>query len=168
MSYTPQEPVFTATPAFCQHVTTAVNVIQVAAKSLEHETHCQMVGMGRTLPVLLAQSQLIDHHRDDSESGFPDNLKQRFVESRRFCCVLKVREVATPVEDVLTMQDRRVIRVMWNVPFLERLKLLVKSEIIGVAEPATNEAKISVAWLIELVENMIAGFVQVEPVALLK
>jgi hypothetical protein len=142
-------------------------MVQIPTVPLQEETECQMVRVGRRR-VALPEAELVDYDSHDLELSPGDEVKQVSIEPCGHLRVAQPPKRTPPVDDVLSMQDHWLIGAVWQVLLLEALQIPVESEIVGTAKPAAEKTQVPVAWLVELVEDVIARLVNVESVPLFR
>jgi hypothetical protein len=86
----------------------------------------------------------------------------------RFGGVAKVFESLSRVDHIFAMKDHRIVRMMRQILGFECLDGFVELQIVGIAEPATEEAQVPVCKLFGFAKNVISRLVQIDPVAVLE
>ena len=124
--------------------------------------------MCRRVAVLLSQGQLVDHHGDNPELGLFDQPQKGVIECSRLAWILETSEAPATVDDVVTVQNGRIVRMVRQMLPLEIPQPFMKRHVLRVAEPAAQQTQKPVTRLVQMFEHMVPRFVQVEPVTVRK
>jgi len=127
-----------------------------------------MIGVRRRFAIGGAQGGFVNDHSNHAKFCSRDDGEQVTIKCCALLFILQNLKHASSVDDLFTVQDDRVIRVMMEMLCFESLQCFMKLEISGILKPASQQTQKPMSSIGRFPKYMVARFVQIETIAVLK
>lgn len=131
-------------------------MIQIAGIALEQKAQCEVIGVCGSFTISSPEFLFIDDHGDDPEVCLGNCADQVAIECPAPGRVSQAGEASARVQDVIAMQDHRIVGMMGEMTCLHVLQIPVESQIVGILKPTPKQTEKTVRESREIPENMIA------------